>query len=533
MGVAPFQHPFTASWCASGGVCLVREGQCLRAQMSLPKLPQRSPYQKVGQVDDDDVDGPSGAIGGTEVGSEEVALSAFVLRVVCVAEVVIALLMGFSHCFWFIFFVVEATVGLGIWSHLLSSPSRVVAAQISTFLKVKVLTVVFSLFLVPFKSLQLFSGILSDGMKLVGIVAMSLLLALSCFAGIVAVVIKRKLASTAGRDMETGGAEGEQVPLTVLGGSDRDNGGLTPQLTGGSTEGWSNTGASLDAEWEAEKIRLQEMERAHQAELDQELDRARELQKEMEVDRQREQGLGGVPAAVQEKKAFNPDGVDLAALDPGSLAMVEQLRSEGRVEEANELLKVIAPPPAASEKPSKKKEKKSKKKAANEKASNEVPVNGAPAAAYAPPAPAAAPVVSPAAAAPAAAVRMASPASSGANGSTGITLGQFEQMWVSAPYEQQETMDMVFPLESNDVEGFMDAADFVVVASGAGEDGMTKMYFYTIASKVPLLFTQDNTAVLVEVLYDKGDSQITFTCKSTDESCVAGAISHAMDLFAG
>ena len=95
-----------------------------------------------------------------------------------------------------------------------------------------------------------------------------------------------------------------------------------------------------------------------------------------------------------------------------------------------------------------------------------------------------------------------------------------------------ETLDLIFPLSSEDVEEFMTSADFEWLGTGPGEDEGVKMYFQTVASKVPILFEPTNTTeILVELIYE--DSQITITGKATDTEILSGTLSFAMDLFAG
>ena len=116
-----------------------------------------------------------------------------------------------------------------------------------------------------------------------------------------------------------------------------------------------------------------------------------------------------------------------------------------------------------------------------------------------------------------------------------LTTRDFEQLWISPSLHVcEETIDMFFELQSKDVEEYMVSADFSIVASGPAAGDTTKMYFQTNASKVPILFEPHNqAAVLVEVLYEQAESQLTITCKSTQKSALSGTLSYAMDLFAG
>ena len=110
-----------------------------------------------------------------------------------------------------------------------------------------------------------------------------------------------------------------------------------------------------------------------------------------------------------------------------------------------------------------------------------------------------------------------------------------EQRWEGLSLEPaSDTIDLIFPLSADDVQEFMTSADFEWLGTGPGEDGSVKMFFQTVAAKVPILFEPANTTeILLELLYDQADAQITVTGKSIDDEILTGTLSFAMDLFAG
>jgi len=483
-------------------------------------------YEKVGQVDADDLEGAGGVTPNSRNGSvsAELALSGYVLRVACILEAVVAMAMSFSHCFWFSFFAVEAIVGLRVYSVLKAAePSPVVASQIGTFLRVKGLSLVLGLAFLPLNSNGLFDNLATDVLKLVWLTCMALIVSLSCFGGIVSMSMSRNLPHRAARDLEMGGAEGfrEEVPLTTL----HDN----------SDAG--ETASDVDitqAEWEAEKQRLQEIERAHAEREDEHLELERQ-----QIELAQAQSLAESRPPREEKK--KKKGSKAAEVDPAAQAMLDQLRAEGRHDEADALEKVIMPAPAPEKKKKKSKKSKGQDSAPVTPKSPEAPPPAPPA----PPAPYTAPVPQlpppppPPAATPASPSSPASPPAAiqlapGQVPRGELSMKDFEWWWSNAPHQEEDTVDMVYELEAKDVEEFMVSAEFRVMASGPGEDGTTKMYFQTVASKVPILFEPTNdTAILAEVVHDQADSQITITCKSTDEDFIAGTLSFASDLFAG
>lgn len=428
--------------------------------------------------------------------------------------------MGFSHCFWFSFFAVEAIAGLRVYSHLKpTEPSPVVASQIGTFLRVKGLSLVLGLGFLPLHNNGLFRNIASDAPKLVWLTCIALIVSLSCFGGIVAMSISRNLPHrNAQHDLEMG-VEREAVALSTL----HDN-----------SEAGENAGSDVDitqAEWEAEKQRLQQIERAHaEREEEEELER-------QHIELAQAQSLGGSAAPREEKK--KKKGSKAPAVDPAAQGMLDQLRAEGRHDEADALEKVIMPAAA----PEKKKKKPKKSKGGDQDSAPVTPKSPKPAP-PAPLAPYAAPVpqLPPPPPPPVAPASPQSPPSRPAPAPLApgqvprgdLSMQDFEWWWSHAPHQQEDTVDMVYELEAKDVEEFMVSADFRVMASGPGDDGSTKMYFQTVAAQVPILFEPTNdTAILAEIVHDQADSQITITCKSTDEDFIAGTLSFASDLFAG
>ena len=98
-------------------------------------------YNKVGQsaVDDDDdalseryYQSVASALCSESVCSHQraVATSGFIFRVLCICELLLGVAMFFTELFWMSSFVLEAIIGLSLWTHLLGSKAVVSKAVI-------------------------------------------------------------------------------------------------------------------------------------------------------------------------------------------------------------------------------------------------------------------------------------------------------------------------------------------------------------------------------------------------------------------